>query len=186
MLVYRDTSGLAYARSSIGTFGSAAVIAAAGYMGTPLWGAILLVAAPTPRAARRALFVLATLLAATAILVVANPYGCYAIGACAAAFAVAGVVLPPRARVAVVQFVGAQACINAVLDVRVLFRPAQVVDGVVARASDAHNMARLTFGTTDDWAVYIWVAIWLAWSLAVLFATLRRADRRQRLADVGA
>jgi hypothetical protein len=47
-------------------------------------------------------------------------------------------------------------------------------------------MARLTFGTTDDWAVYIWVAIWLAWSLAVLFATLRRADRRQRLADVRA
>src|SRR3569623_1754971 len=54
ILVYRDTSGLAYARSSVGGFGSA-VIAGAGYMGTPVWGAVLLVLAHAARTARRAL-----------------------------------------------------------------------------------------------------------------------------------
>jgi hypothetical protein len=57
VLIYRDTSGLAYADSTVGGFASA-IIAAAGYMGTPLWGATLLVLSPTPRAARRALLVL--------------------------------------------------------------------------------------------------------------------------------
>ena len=43
ILIYRDTSGLAYARSTAGPIGSA-IIAAAGYMGTPVWGGVLLVA----------------------------------------------------------------------------------------------------------------------------------------------
>ena len=70
VIIYRDTSGLAYAYTSVGSFGTA-IIAAAGYMGTPLWGALLLVVTPTGRAARRALLVLAGLLVLTTILVVA-------------------------------------------------------------------------------------------------------------------
>src|SRR3954447_25421050 len=50
ILVYRDTSGLAYARNSVGPFCSA-VIAAAGYMGTPVWGAVLLVVTRDARSA---------------------------------------------------------------------------------------------------------------------------------------
>src|SRR6185436_20424911 len=38
VVIYRDTSGLAYAYTTVGAFGTA-IIAAAGYMGTPLWGA---------------------------------------------------------------------------------------------------------------------------------------------------
>src|SRR5690606_38633538 len=52
IVIYRDTSGLAYAYTSVGSLGTA-IIAAAGYMGTPLWGAVLLVVTPTPQTARR-------------------------------------------------------------------------------------------------------------------------------------
>lgn len=176
MYVYRDTSGLAYPRDNVGALGSA-LIAAAGYMGTPLWGALLLATARTARAARIALLVLATALGITALAVLANAFGAWALGACALGFATVAAVVPPRGRVIVVQFVGAQMCIDAVLDVRVLFRPSQVVDGVVARTSDAHNMARLTLGTTDDWAVWLWVSAWLVWALLVLYVALRLGQR---------
>jgi hypothetical protein len=176
VVIYRDTSGLAYAQSGAGPF-AAAIIAAAGYMGTPLWGAALLVITPAPRSARIALLVLGGLLALSAVTVVAAPandsFGPWAIGAIGAAFAVAAVALPGRWRVAVAHFVAAQACVNALLDIRVLLRPAQVVNGLEAGASDAHTMAAATFGTTALWAVWFWAVVWLAWSLVILYVALR-------------
>jgi hypothetical protein len=152
ILVYRDTSGLAYARNSVGPFGSA-VIAGAGYMGTPVWGALLFVLSPDARTARRALLVLAGCLVVTALFVVAPTekeaeFGPYVVGAMGAAVLVCALVLPARVRVFVAHFLAAQACCNALLDIRVLMRPSQVVGGKVAGASDAHNMAAATFGTT--------------------------------------
>jgi hypothetical protein len=176
VVIYRDTSGLAYARSGAGPF-AAGIIAAAGYMGTPLWGAALLVITPTPRSARIAMLVLGALLGLSALTVVASPrgdaFGPWAIGAIGAAFAVAAIVLPGRWRVAVAHFVAAQACVNALLDIRVLLRPAQVVNGIEAQASDAHTMAAATFGTTELWAVWFWAVVWLVWSLAILYVALR-------------
>jgi peptidase M50B-like protein len=187
ILVYRDTSGLAYARNSVGAFGSA-VIAAAGYMGTPVWGAVLLVLSHDGRTARRALLVLAALLVVTAMFVVAptdkeGEFGPYAIGAIGAVVLVCAIVLPARVRLFGAHFIAAQACCNALLDIRVLMRPSQVVGGKIAGASDAHNMAAATFGTIDSWAVWTWAAIWLAWSLVVLFVALRvSGSRASRLA----
>jgi len=173
VLIYRDTSGLAYANYRIDDAGSA-VIAAAGYMGTPLWGALLLVVTPTARAARWAMLVLAALMAVTAILVVGNDFGVWAVAGMAGAFAVAALALPARWRVATAHFVAAQSCVNALLDIRVLLRPSQVVNGEIADASDAHNMAAATFGTpVETWAVWTWAVIWLVWSLVVLFVALR-------------
>jgi hypothetical protein len=182
MVIYRDTSGLAYASSSVGPFGSG-VIAAAGYMGTPLWGALLLVATPDARTARRALLVLSVLLFATGLFVVAptpdgDSFGPYAIAATGIIVFGCAVALPARWRVLVAHFIAAQACVNALLDIRVLLRPTQVVNGVVAAISDAHNMALMTFGTTDTWAVWTWAIAWLLWSLVVLFAALRIGTAR--------
>jgi hypothetical protein len=187
VLIYRDTSGLAYANSSVDAIGSA-IIAAAGYMGTPLWGALLLVVTRDARDARRALLVLAGLLVTTALTVVAptaqeGEFGRWAIVGMGAAIAVCGVALPPRARLLVAHFIAAQACVNAVLDIRVLFRPSQVVGGVVVGASDAHNMATMTFGTTATWAVWTWAIIWLVWSLAVLFVALRLPRQRAAVTE---
>jgi hypothetical protein len=186
IVIYRDTSGLAYAYTSVGAFGTA-VIAAAGYMGTPLWGAVLLVVTPDARASRRALLVLSGLLVGTTILVIApspngDTFGQWAAPAMGAGIALCGLIVPDRWRVLVAHFIAVQACVNALLDIRVLLRPSQVVDGKSAGLSDAHNMAANTFGTTETWAVWTWAIVWLVWSLLVLFLALRisgsRASRR--------
>ncbi len=181
VLIYRDTSGLAYAGGNAGPIG-AAVIAAAGYMGTPLWGAALLVVTPSPRAARWALIALGVLLIASALTVIAptgqDQFGPIAIGAIGGACILAGVITPARWRLAIAHFIAAQSCVNALLDIRVLLRPSQVVGGKIAGASDAHNMAAATFGTTDAWAVNLWAITWLVWSLVVLYVALRLSGSR--------
>ena len=186
VMIYRDTSGLAYGASEAGRTASA-VIAAAGYMGTPLWGAVLLVATPDVRWARRALLVLAGLLVLTALTAIDMPegdrFGPWAIGAIGAAIAAAAVLVPGRLRLAIAHFIAAQSCVDAILDIRVLLRPSQVVGGKVAGASDAHNMATATFGTTATWAVWTWAIVWLLWSLAVLYIALRLSSARA-LAEV--
>ena len=181
VLIYRDTSGLAYGSSEAGRLASA-VIAAAGYMGTPLWGALLLVVSPDARWARRALLVLAALLVGTAVTVIDMPdgdrFGPWAIGAIGAACAAAALVMPGRLRLAIAHFIAAQSCVDALLDIRVLLRPSQVVGGKIAGASDAHNMAQATFATTATWAVWTWAIVWLLWSLAVLYVALRLSASR--------
>jgi hypothetical protein len=179
VLIYRDTSGLAYAHSKVGPFGTG-IIAAAGYMGTPLWGAVLLMTTPTARAARRALIVLGLLCVVSAFtLIAARPddaFGPWAVGTMGGAFVLLAF-LPPAGRLWAVHLIAVQSCINALLDIRVLLRPMQVVDGQFAGQSDAHNMAAVTFGTTDTWAVQLWAGIWIAWSLLVLFLALRYTVR---------
>jgi hypothetical protein len=59
----------------------------------------------------------------------------------------------------------------------VLFRPNLVVDGQVVSDSDAHAMAKATLGTDAAWAVWLWAALWLAWSLLLLFVVFRRLRR---------
>ena len=181
MHIFRDTSGLAYGSTEAGPFG-AAVIAAAGYMGTPLWGAVLLVVTPNARMARWALLLLAALLSCTALAVIGTPdgdmFGPWAIGAMGAACAAAALFVPGRWRLAIAHFIAAQSCVNAILDIRVLLRPSQVVGGRIAGASDAHNMADATFGTAATWAVWTWAIVWLLWSLAVLYVALRVSGSR--------
>jgi len=180
VVLYRDTSGLAHAKDQAGPT-ALAFIAAAGYMGTSLWGALLLVVTPTARSARIAMLVLAGLLALSAMLVVATPpddaFGLWAVGGMAAVVAACAVFLPGRWRIAVAHFIAAQSCVNALLDIRVLFRPSQIVNGLPTE-SDAHGMARATFGTTDQWALWLWASIWLVWSLVVLYVALRVSGSR--------
>lgn len=189
VVVYRDTSGLSYAVSSVEPLGTAA-IAAAGYMGTPVWGGLLLVVTPTARAARIALLFLGTAMLATAIFVISptpdgSYFGPYAIAGIGVGIALCGVALPARWVVFFSHFIAAQACINALLDVRVLFRPMQVVNGVVAGTSDSTAMAESTFGTREPWAVTSWAVFWLVWSLAVLFLAVWISGRRATRFDYG-
>jgi hypothetical protein len=179
--IYRDTSGLAYGTNEAGPVGRA-VIAAAGYMGTPLWGALLLVVTPNARLARWALLLLAALLIGTSLTVIDIPsgdtFGPWGVGAIGTACAAAALATPARWRLAIAHFVAAQSCVNSILDIRVLLRPSQVVGGKVAGASDAHNMAAATFGTTATWAVWLWAIVWLLWSLGVLYIALRLSGSR--------
>jgi hypothetical protein len=181
VVIYRDTSGLAYGQSATGAVGRA-VVAGAGYMGTSLWGALLLAVTPNARLARGALLVLAALLIGTSLTVIDTPggdvFGPWAVGAIGIACAAAALVVPARWRLAIAHFVAAQACVNALLDIRVLLRPLQLVGGRIVGASDAHNMASATFGTTATWAVWTWALVWFGWSLGVLYVALRLGGSR--------
>lgn len=181
IVIYSDTSGLAHPVEPAGPT-ALAFIASAGYMGTSLWGALLLVATPDARTSRRALLVLAGIMGLTTLLVVDAPrgdrFGQIAMGSMAAVVAAAALLLPPRWRLATAHFLAAQACVNALLDIRVLFRPHQIVNGLDTERSDAHTMAMTTFGTTERWAVWFWAVTWLVWSLVVLYAALRLSGSR--------
>lgn len=185
--IYKDTSGLSYADFAISPAGTAA-IATAGYMGTPLWGAIMLVATPTARAARWLLVIWALLMIATVIFaIVPTPeegrFGQYAIAAIAGAFLAIAWLAPPSLRLFAVHFLAAQACINALLDIRVLLRPTQTVGGQIS-TSDATAMADAVFGEHRAWQVYLWSIVWLAWSLVTLFVAIKLRDCRREPRDV--
>jgi hypothetical protein len=180
MEIYRDGSGLAFARYGVGPFASGA-IAAAGYMGTPVWGTAMLLGARGARSNRGVLAGLGAVLVGTALIVVSNGFGQTALAITGGAV-IAVALAPQRIVHFMVQLIGAQACVNAVLDIRVLFRPALVVDGSVVGASDAHAMARATVGTDEKWAVWMWAGIWLAWSLVLFFITLRLLSAREQRA----
>ncbi len=174
MLIYQDTSGLSYGSGPAGAIG-APIIAAAGYMGTPLMGAALLWATPTEQQARRSLALLAAVVLVSTWLTVANQFGLIAMTLIGAAIAACGLVLPGRWRLLALHIFAAQACVNALLDIRVLYRPAMMINGQLAGGSDAATMAKLTFGTQAAWAQWLWATAWLIWSLVVLFIALRRA-----------
>ncbi len=176
--IYRDTSGMAHAESAAGP-SSAAAIAAAGYMGVPLIGAIMLVIAQTRARARGVLIVLGASMVGTAILFIANTFGITVIAICGAVCLGLAAFPDDRVGTFAVNFIASQACINAVLDIRVLFRSNLVVNGQVMGASDAHNMAKATFGTP-----WMWALIWLAWSFALFYVALRLAHQRQHVPNI--
>lgn len=175
--IYEDTSGIAYATSGTGNVGRAA-IASAGYMGASLIGAVLLFFAQKDRGCRVALGVFALAMALSAALWIDNRFGLWVGYGGAVAFALAAAVLPERWASWALSFVAAQACINAVLDIRVLFRPQLVINGEAVRASDAHKMAEAASGSAT-----VWASLWLLWSFAIFFVALRLIYLRERASD---
>jgi Peptidase M50B-like len=172
--IYRDTSGIAYAQRGVGGFGRAA-IASAGYMGAALLGASLLVLGQSARRARAILVGFAIALALSLVFWVRNDFGMAAVVAGALACIALARFAGEKTALLLVNFVAAQACINAVLDIRVLFRPTLVIDGEVVRVSDAHNMAAASFGSH-----WLWAGVWLAFSFACFFVALRVTHLAQR------
>jgi len=171
--IFRDTSGRAYPEWVTGTLARAAIVSA-GYLGTALVGAALLVLGQSARAARRILYGLAAALFVTLVFWIENPFGVGAVAVGVAFFGLAARYLPDRAALLAVNFIAAQACINAVLDIRVLFRPQQVVDGKVVGGSDAHSMAQVSFGNH-----VLWATVWLVVSFVCFYAALRFLARRR-------
>jgi hypothetical protein len=169
MEVYQDTSGFAYSMRHPGALGMS-LVASAGYMGTSVGGAVLLVVGQTRRGARIALAVIGGALLLSAALWVRNQFGVVSVLVGGAVFVGFAVLASDRVAKFLLNFVAAQACINAVLDIRVLFRSNLVVNGEVMSRSDAHNMADATFGNA-----WMWAAVWLVWSFGLFYWALRRS-----------
>jgi hypothetical protein len=168
MEIYQDTSGFAYSWSNPGGVGMA-IIASAGYVGTAVFGAFMLVVGRTRRGAKTALAIIGAVLLLTSAVWVRNQFGLITVLSGGAAFLAVAVLANEKVASFLLNFVAAQACINAVLDIRVLFRSNLVVNGEVMQRSDAHNMADATFGTA-----WMWAAVWMAWSFALFYVALRR------------
>jgi hypothetical protein len=171
--LFRDTSGLAVPNHGVAR-GAQVAISSAGYMGTALLGAALLVLGKNPRRARLALGAVGLLMLLSAIVWVANGFGLVAVasfGVLAAALAGLG---GDRTCVFVLNLIAAQSCINAVLDIRVLFAANLYVNGKPYQQSDAHAVSSMVGGPP-----WLWAAIWMLWSFALFFAALRwRVERR--------
>ena len=165
--IFKDTSGLAQAERSVGPAGRA-VIHSAGYMGTSLFGAFLLVLGQTRPGARSVLASLGALLGISSLLWIQNDFAQNVALIGLATFIGLALVPSERLAILIVNFIAVQACINALLDIRVLFRTNMVINGDVVGLSDAHNMASASFG--NHW---LWAGLWLAWSGLCLFVALR-------------
>ncbi len=167
MAIFRDTSGLAYPSHGV-TPAAQAFISSAGYVGTSFFGALFLVLGRTPRGTRLVLAAVAAVMLLTAVFFVRNGFGVGAVIASGVVLAILAWKSREPAAAFVLNFLAAQSCINAVLDIRVLFGSSLIVNGQVQGRSDAQTMANTIGGPPAMWA-----SIWLAWSFLMFFAALR-------------
>jgi hypothetical protein len=175
MVIRADTSGTAYHRGADWVL-ARALISSAGYMGTSVFGALLLILGTTSeRRSRLALGLVAAVMLLSDLLFVRNLFGLIAIGGIGAGLAVVALRAPAGAVSALLNLIAAQSCINALLDIRNLF-----AFGGGARSgvrSDAAVMAEHLF-----LPYWFWASLWMLVSLGILALTLRFVWRREAAA----
>jgi hypothetical protein len=177
--IFRDTSGLAHPAAAASPLAQA-IISSAGYMGTAFFGALFLVAGRTERGARFILAGVGLAMAATVVLAVRNVFGVAAVGGFALALLGLARWGSPRLGGFVLQFLAAQSCVNAVLDIRVLYGSTLTVDGQPRAVSDADAVAAVLGGPAA-----LWATLWLLWSFGLFYVALRwlRAPAAPRVAS---
>lgn len=180
ILIRADTSGLAVHATSTGVL-TRAFVTSAGYLGTSVFGALLLWLGTASE--RRARFVLAGVGAAMLVvdaLFVRNLFGLIAVGAIGAVLVVVARKAGPTFASGLLHLLAAQSCINAVLDIRVLFSAGSGVVPGQGR-SDAAAMQDLLL-----LPYWFWASLWLVVSVLLLSFALWRAFRRQDRRTAGA
>jgi hypothetical protein len=175
--LFSDSSGLAYPARGVTDLGQA-FISSAGYVGTAAAGSVFMILSRTARGARWVLAVLALLMALSAAVMVRNQFGLgILLGEVAVLLAVSRFAGEDWC-VFLVSLLAAQSCINAVLDIRVLFGASMYVNGSVAVRSDADVMAEVTSIPAAVWAV-----AWLIWSFGLFYLALRLSHRSSHGGD---
>ncbi len=177
MAVFKDTSGLAYPNHGV-TPAAQAAISSAGYVGTAFFGALFLALGRPPRGTRVVLAAIAAAMLLTAALFIRNGFGVSVVVVGGVVLAILAWKSDEPAAAFVLNFLAAQSCINAVLDIRVLFGSSMIVNGQVQGRSDAHTMADTVGGPPAMWA-----SIWLAWSFLMFFAALRYTRLKAQAAE---
>jgi len=165
--IFRDTSGLAHPAAGV-TPAAQAVISSAGYMGTAFAGTLFLVLGRTERGARWVLAGIGGAMAIVALVAVRNGFGVAAVLTEAACLLAIARWAGSRLAGFLVNFLAAQSCINAVLDIRVLYGATLFVDGQPRAMSDADQVAHVVGGPPA-----LWATLWLVWSFGLFFAALR-------------
>jgi hypothetical protein len=177
MAIFRDTSGLAYPNHGV-TPAAQAAISSAGYVGTGFFGALFLALGRTPRGTRVILAAVAAAMLLTAALFVRNSFGVSVVCFGGGTLAILAWKSQEPAAAFTLNFLAAQSCINAVLDIRVLFGSSMIVNGQVQGRSDAHTMADTIGGPPA-----LWATIWLVWSFVMFFLALRYTRLKAQAAE---
>lgn len=172
--LFWDTSGLTYTSG-----GLQAVISSAGYVGTPLVGAALLLLSARRRTVRPALLASGAALAVAALWLGGNMLAWLGGLGLGAALAVLGLKAGPRSARFALSFLAIQCILNALSDLKFLLW----LSATSPAATDAQNMAEATYGVVP---AAIWTLLWTVVALVILAVavhnyytlTMRRAPRR--------
>ena len=162
-----DLSGVAHSAGGIRI-----VVASAGYVGSAIFGGLLLAAHARLLSARSLLFVLGVGFALLCLLFVRNLFGIAGALAITAALFAAALRLPAGWRDTLVDVLALQLILDGYNSLFTVFTLAR--NG--ATETDAHTMATLTLLPATWWAV-----IWMLVSTAVLVTVLRLALRPRRV-----
>jgi hypothetical protein len=163
ILLNTDQGGATYIRG-----GNAFLILSAGYLGSLLWGLLLIeLAGARTQRARWAVAVLGGFVLLVAALYVRNTFGLVFTAICGITLVVAARRLPPRHVATVLLVLGLTSALYALLDIRsdILSRPHV--------QSDAAMLADITGIPTLFWGV-----LWIVVALAACWIGLRRWWRR--------
>jgi hypothetical protein len=164
--IFQDTSGVTH---YVGVRGAGdAVVASAGYMGTAITGALLLALRYRKAAQRAALGILALCMVLTLVFWVRNAFGAVVVALLAGAFGLLALRATDRWASMATSFLAAQACINAVLDIRVLYS--------VSGRSDAVQMSEIV----GLWP-WFWATLWLVLSGLLFWVAWTRPARHARV-----
>ena len=148
--IFSDGSGLAYTIRPVGRIPTA-IVASAGYVGTSVIGAGMLLARNRKHAGTVGLAILGSAMVASTLLWVRNPFGMIAIPVLGA-----GLIVAARASAEgsgrLYAFLAVTCCLNAITSIRVLFGDHLVVGGKPAGSSDAHTVADALFLPAPVWA----------------------------------
>ncbi|RRR75595.1 MAG: M50 family peptidase [Candidatus Viridilinea halotolerans] len=160
-VVYANMEGLALIRG-----GSRVIVASAGYLGTALFGGLLILLTATPLAEQTLLLALGASLGLLCLMFVRNLFGWLAGMLLAASLGASGWLLSDQHAALLVALLALQmplAAIHSLVDLlRLAVRRARP-----GRVSDAHLLARHT-----GIPAIIWASLWFISALAILFVTV--------------
>ena len=165
--VFKDGSGLARTLTTGGRI-QRALISSAGYTGTALFGAILLVLRRYRLSARIGTTLLGVAVTVSVLFWVRNAFGIVTLAIIAAALIGAGLKLPERWSGQVYALLAATCCLNAFTSLQVLFSGANLTVGGQPASSDAHSVAELLW--LPHW---FWAGLWMLFGAVMVALGLR-------------
>ena len=170
--IFPDGSGLAYTVRPTGRIPTA-IVASAGYVGTSLIGAAMLLVRNRRRAGTIGLGLLGSAMIVTALLWVRNPFG-LAATTVLGALLLASTRAPTEWAGRLYTFLAVTCCLNAITSIRILFGKNLVVGGKPAGAGDAQTVADALFLPAP-----LWAASWMALALLFVGAALYSSSPRR-------
>ncbi len=165
--IFADGSGLAHTARPDARLAHA-FVASAGYVGTAVFGALLLALRRVKGVSRAATVALGIAMLLTVLLWVRNPFGMLAIGLSGAALVAVGIKLQDEWNGQLFAFLAATCSLNAITSVQTLFSANMVVNGQSVGRSDAHAVAENLL--LPSWA---WASLWLVIAFALTALALR-------------